>query len=175
MAQLGGLLQGSAATRPKNIYSGSNGLAQCLPKNEFSSDTHLPCRVPKWSLYITHGVAPMCFVPVSSNEAGPHAQAGRVPTWSLYNTRWVADSCTHSLHKNEFSQDTHLPYRDPHGPSTTPMGSHTCAWPRQLNPAACPKNTYSGSHQDTFAQGLPKKRVCPEYLPGESSTQMVPL
>ena len=111
MAQLGGLLQGSAATRPKSIYSGPNGLAQGLPKNEFSSDTHLPCRVPKWSLYITHEFAPVCFVPVSSNEARPHAQAGRVPTWSLYNTRWVADSCIHSLPKNEFSQDTHLPYR----------------------------------------------------------------
>ena len=66
-------------------------------KNELSQDTHLPCRVPKWSLYITHGVPTLCLVPVSSNEARPHAQAGRVPTWSLYNTRWVADSCTHSL------------------------------------------------------------------------------
>ena len=145
MAQLGGLWQGSAAPRPKNINSGFHrdtfaqgllktsfpwvptkqveyphgpsiipmGSQTLVPtvslKKKFSQDIHLSSRVPKWSLYITYGVASLCLVPVSSNEALPHAQAGRVPTWSFYNTHGVTDSCTHSLHKNEFSQDTHLP------------------------------------------------------------------
>ena len=43
-------------------------------KNEFSQDTHLPCRVPTWSLYNTHGVAPRRLAPVSGNEALPDAQ-----------------------------------------------------------------------------------------------------
>ena len=86
----------------------------------------------------------MCLVPVSSNEARPHAKAGRVPTWSLYNTRWVADSCTNSLPKNEFSQDTHLPYRVSTWLLYNTHGSHTCAWPRQQSPAACPKTPILG-------------------------------
>ena len=60
MAQLGGLLQGSAAARPKNIYSGSQGLAQGLPKDEFSLGTHQLGRVPTWSLYNIHVVADSC-------------------------------------------------------------------------------------------------------------------
>ena len=94
-------------------------------KNEFSQDTHLPCRVPTWSFYNTNGVAPLRLAPVSGNEfsLGTH-QAGRLPTWSLYNTHGVTpcawprsqatlgsypcsyivrtpppDSCTHSLPK----------------------------------------------------------------------------
>ena len=65
----------------------------------------------------------------------------------------------------------------PHDPSTTPMGSHPCAWPLSLATKRCrmPQNTYSGSHRRTFAQGLPKKRVFPWYPPGGSSTHMVPL
>ena len=43
-------------------------------KNEFSQDTHLPCRVPTWSLYNTHGVAPRRLAPVAGNEALPDAQ-----------------------------------------------------------------------------------------------------
>ena len=43
-------------------------------KNEFSQYTHLPCRVPTWSLYNTHGVAPRRLAPVSGNEALPDAQ-----------------------------------------------------------------------------------------------------
>ena len=42
-------------------------------KNEFSQDTHLPCRLPTWSLYNTHGVTPLCLAPVSGNEALPDA------------------------------------------------------------------------------------------------------
>ena len=38
------------------------------------------------------------------------------------------------------------------------MESHPCAWPLTLATKRCrmPKNTYSGSHRATFAQGLPK-------------------
>ena len=91
---------------PKNTYSGSHPatFAQGLPKKtSFPWDTHLPSRVPTWSLYNTHG--------------------GRAPSL---------------------------------GP---------CLWQRSA--AGCPKNTYSGSHPATFAQGLPKKRVFPGTL-GES-------
>ena len=48
-------------------------------KNEFSQDTHLPCRVPTWPLYNTHGVTPLAFAPVSGNEALPDPQ--KHPFW----------------------------------------------------------------------------------------------
>ena len=57
------LWQRSDATHPQNTYSGSHRdtFAQGLPKNDFSLGTHQTGRVPTWSLYNTHGVAPLCF------------------------------------------------------------------------------------------------------------------
>ena len=65
--------------------------------------------------------------------------------------------------KNEFSLVPTYPAGYPHGPSTTPMGSRPVAWPLSLATKRCrmPKNTYSGSHPATFAQGLPKKTSFP--------------
>ena len=96
---------------PKNTYSGSHRdtFAQGLPKNEFSLGTHQAGRVPTWSLYNTHGVAPLRLAPflgytgvipmlIHSQNTSPHPPLQLVPTVSL---------------KNEFSQDTHLPCRVP--------------------------------------------------------------
>ena len=109
---------------PKNTYSGSHRatFAQGLPKNEFSLGTHLAVRVPTWSLYNTHGVAPLRLAPFLG-------YTGVIPML-IHSQNTPPDTCTHSLPKNEFSQDTHLSAGYPHGPSTTPMGSHPYAWPR---------------------------------------------
>ena len=48
-------------------------------ENEFSQNTHLPSRVPTWTLYNTHGVAPLNSAPVSGNEALPDPQ--KHPFW----------------------------------------------------------------------------------------------
>ena len=90
------LWQRSAAGCPKTpILGPTRPLSPKVSlKNEFSLGTHLPSRVPTWSLYNTHGVAPLAFPSPKvslKNEfsLGTH-QAGRVPTWSLYNTHGVA-------------------------------------------------------------------------------------
>ena len=105
--------------------------------------------------------------------------------------------------KNEFSQDTHLPCRVSKWSSISPIWLHPCAWPQSLSTK--PKNTYSWSHRDTFAQGrvptwslynthgvaplclalflgytgviplLNQKRVFPGYQPTLQGTLIAPL
>ena len=113
---------------PKNTYSGSHPatFAQGLPKNEFFLGTHQAGRVPTWSLYNTHGVAPLRLAPflgytgvipmlIRSHNTPPPPTL--VPTVSL---------------KNEFSQDTHLPCRVP---TWSLYNTHGVA-PRRLAPVS---------------------------------------
>ena len=89
MSQLGGLWQGSAAARPRNIYSGfhRDTFTQGLPKNEFSLGTHQAGRVPTWSLHNTHGVADSCTHSLPKNEFSQNTHLPcRVPKCSLYIT-----------------------------------------------------------------------------------------
>ena len=123
-------------------------------KNEFSQGTNQAGRVPTWPLYNTHWVAPLCLVPflgytgviplLNHNKNGPHPQT-LVPTVSL---------------KNQFSHDTHLPFRVPTWPFYNTCGvASLCLAPVSGNEALqhAKKNLfYSGSHRDIFAQGLPK-------------------
>ena len=168
------LWQRSAAGCPKTPILGPAGALspKVSLKNEFSLGTHQAGRVPTWSLYNTHGVAPLCLAPflgytgvipllIHSQNTSPPPTL--VPTVSL---------------KNEFSQDTHLPCRVPTWSLYNTHGvAPLCLAPVSGNEALpdAQKNTYSRSRRGTFAQGLPKKRVFPGYPPGGSSTHMVPL
>ena len=133
---------------PKNTYSGSHPatFAQGLSlKNEFSLGTHQAGRVPTWSLYNTHGVAPLRLAPFLGYTGVTHATL--VPT----------------VLKNEFSQHTHLRLQGTHMVPT-----HGVAPPVSGNEVLpdAQKTAILGTHPATFAQGLPKKRVFPGYPPG---------
>ena len=60
-----GLWQRSAAGPPKTPILGNPGALspKVSLKNEFSLGTHQAGRVPTWSLYNTHGVAPLRLAP----------------------------------------------------------------------------------------------------------------
>ena len=145
-------------------------------------------------------VAHLYLAPISGNKALPHApktpilgptgtlspkvsvknevalstnQAGRVPTWSLYNTHGVAPLCLAPFlgYTRVIPLLNHC-QKGPHPQTIVPTVSLKTDFP---GIPSCPKNTYSGSHKDTFAQGLPKKRVFPGYPLGGSSTHMTPL
>ena len=94
-----------------------------LPKNEFSQDTHIACRVPTLPVYNTHGVAPMCLAPVSGNEAQRHVPKTPI----LGPTRTISPKV--SLKKRVFPgyppgrSSTYM------APSIISMGLHPCAWP----------------------------------------------
>ena len=100
------LWQRSAAGCPKTPILGPTGelSPKVSLKNEFSLGTHQAGRVPTWSLYNIHGVAPLCLAPFLG-------YTGVIPL--LIHSKNTPDSCTHSLPKNEFFQDTHLPCRVP--------------------------------------------------------------
>ena len=89
---------------------------------------------------------------------GPNHEAtlGSYPCSSIVRTPQTIVP-TVSL-KTSFPRIPIYPAGYPHGSSTTPMGSHPCAWPLSLATKRCrmPRNTFSGSHWGTFAQGLPK-------------------
>ena len=166
------LWQRSAAGCPKTpILGPTRPLSPKVSlKNEFSLGTHLPSRVPTWSLYNTHGVAPRRLAPVSGNEALPDAQK---------HLFWVPPGHFPpkvSL-KNEFSLGTHLPSRVP---TWSLYNTHGVA-PRRLAPVSGNEALPDAQKHlfwvppATFAQGLPKKRVFPGYPPGGSSTHMVSL
>ena len=80
---------------PKNTYSRSRGALspKVSLKNEFSLGTHQAGRVPTWSLYNTHGVAPLCLAPFLG-------YTGVIPLLiHSQNTSPPPDSCTQSLPK----------------------------------------------------------------------------
>ena len=131
--------------------------------------------VPTWRVEYPHGFST---IPMGSHPcAWPRSKATlrSYPCSSIVRTPPTLVPIV-SL-KTSFPRIPTYPAGYPHDPSTTPMGLHPCAWPLSLATKRCrmPKNTYSGSHRRTFAQGLPKKRVFPGYPPGGSSTHMVPL
>ena len=144
MVQLGGLLQGSAAALPQNIYSWSQGLVRGLPKDKFSLGTHQLGRVPTWSLYNIHVVADSCthstlktsFPRIPTYHAG-YPNGSSISPMGSHPCAWSQSLATKPGHtprqveyphgpsiipiglqtlvptvslKNEFSQDTHLPY-----------------------------------------------------------------
>ena len=88
------------------------------PKTKFSLCTHLAGRVPTWPLYNTQGLPPLNFDPflgytgviplIRHSQNGPYPQT-LVPTVSL---------------KTSFPRVPTYPAVSPHGPSTTPTGSH---------------------------------------------------
>ena len=92
--------------------------------------------------------------------AWPRSQAtlGSYPCSYIVRTPPPDSLYPQSLKKTSFPRIPTYPAGYRHGPSTTPMGSHPCAWPLSLATKCCrmPKNTYFRSHRDTFAQGLPK-------------------
>ena len=142
MGTLGKLVFRSAAGRPKNAYSRyprgtfAQGLhlghtlaqpwskqpppqeycTQGLTKNEFSQDTHLPCTVPTWPLYNTHGVTPLAFAPVSGNEALPDA-----PKTPILGTPGALSPKVSIKTSFPWVPTRRVEY--PRGPSTTPTGS----------------------------------------------------
>ena len=138
------LWQRSAAGCPKTPILGPTGTLspKVSLKNEFSLGTHQAGRVPTWSLYTTHGVAPLRLAPflgytgvipmlIHSQNTSPHPP----PT------------CTHSLPKKRVFpgypptlQGTHMvPLHHPWG-RTPALGA--CLWQRSA--AGCPKTPILG-------------------------------
>ena len=125
---------------PKNTYSGSHRdtFAQGLPKNEFSLGTHQAGRVPTWSLYNTHGVAPLRLAPFLG-------YTGVIPM--LIHSQNTPVTCTHSLPKKRVFpgypptlQGTHMvPLQHPW--CRTPVLG-PCLWNRSA--AGCPKTPILG-------------------------------
>ena len=153
------LWQRSAAGCPKTpILGPTRPLSPKVSlKNEFSLGTHQAGRVPTWSLYNTHGVAPLRLAPFLG-------YTGVIPMLiHSHNTPPPQHLYPQFPLKTSFPSIPTYPAGYPHGPSTTPMGSRPVAWPLSLATKRCrmPKNTYSGSHPATFAQGLPKKTSFP--------------
>ena len=139
------LWQRSAAGCPKTPILGPTGTLspKVSLKNEFSLGTHQAGRVPTWSLYNTHGVAPLRLAPflgytgvipmlIHSQNTSPHPPP---PT------------CTHSLPKKRVFpgypptlQGTHMvPLHHPWG-RTPALGP--CLWQRSA--AGCPKTPILG-------------------------------
>ena len=136
------LWQRSAAGCPKTpILGHTRPLSPKVSlKNEFSLGTHQAGRVPTWSLYNTHGVAPLRLAPFLG-------YTGVIPMLiHSHNTPPPTLVPTVSL-KNEFSQDTHLPSRVPTwSPLQHPWGRAPslgpCLWQRSA--AGCPKTPILG-------------------------------
>ena len=139
-------------------------------KNEFSLGTHQAGRVPTWSLYNTHGVAPLRLAPFLG-------YTGSYPCSYIVTTPPPPTLVPTVSLKNEFSQDTHLPSRVP---TWSLYNTHGVA-PRRLAPVSGNEALPDAQKHlfwvppGHFRQGLPKKRVFPGYPPGGSSTHMVSL
>ena len=121
-----------------------------LPKNEFSQDTQLPCRVPKWSLYITYGSHPCAWSQsLATKPCCTYRQVEYPHGLSIIpmGSQTLEPTVSH---------DTHLPCRVSTWPFYKIHGSHTCASPQSLatKPCCTPPKHLSGSHRDTFTQGL---------------------
>ena len=133
--------QRSAAGCPKTLILGpTRPLSPKVSlKNEFSLGTHQAGRVPTWSLYNTHGVAPLRLAPFLG-------YTGVIPMLiRSHNT--PPNTCTHSLPKKRVFpgypptlQGTHMvPLQHPWG-RTPSLGP--CRWQRSA--AGCPKTLILG-------------------------------
>ena len=136
------LWQRSAAGCPKTpILGPTRPLSPKVSlKNEFSLGTHQAGRVPTWSLYNTHGVAPLRLAPFLG-------YTGVIPMLIRSHNTPPPNTCTHSLPKKRVFpgypptlQGTHMvPLQHPWGraPSLGP-----CLWQRSA--AGCPKTPILG-------------------------------
>ena len=137
------LWQRSAAGCPKTPILGNPGVLspKVSLKNEFSLGTHQAGRVPTWSLYHTHGVAPLRLAPFLG-------YTGVMPMLiRSHNTPPPQDSCTRGLPKKRVFpgypttlHGTHMvPLQHPWG-RTPSLGPGL--WQRSA--AGCPKTPILG-------------------------------
>ena len=169
------LWQRSAAGCPKTpILGPTRPLSPKVSlKNEFFLGTHQAGRVPTWSLYNTHGVAPLRLVPFLG-------YTGVIPMLIRSHNTPPPNTCTHSLPKKRVFpgypptlQGTHMvPIQHPWG-RTPSLGP--CLWQRSA--AGCPKTPILGPtwplspkvFLKTSFSWVPTRRVeyphCPSIIP----------